>query len=88
MFPALAVAGERSSIAWKRAIALACAGSTSAPAWPCRSSANIAISCSVLPATSLPIEFSGPGVSPLERAEMARMPVYFSPEAFTAYCAR
>ena len=26
------------------------------------------------PATSLPMEFSGPGVSPFESAEMARMP--------------
>ena len=42
----------------------------------------------VAPATSLPMEFSGPGVSPLDRAVMARMPVYFSPDCFTASWAR
>ena len=52
--------------------AAACSGSTSTPAWPCRSSAKAAMSCMVAPATSLPMEFSGPGVSPRDRAEMAR----------------
>ena len=54
-------------------------GSTRIPASPCKSSANAAISCIVAPATSLPIEFSGPGVSPRDSAEIARMPVYFKP---------
>ena len=40
-----------------------------------------------MPATSLPIEFSGPGRSPFDSAEIARKLVYFSPEARTAQCA-
>jgi len=35
----------------------------------------------------LPIEFSGPGRSPFDSAEMARKLVYFSPLAFTAQVA-
>ena len=30
------------------------------------------MSCSIMPETSLPIEFSGPGRSPLESEEIAR----------------
>ena len=44
----------------------------------------MATSCIIEPATSLPIEFSGPGRSPFDSAEIARMLVYFSPLAFTA----
>src|SRR5450759_4150638 len=39
------------------------------------------------PATSLPIEFSGPGRSPFDSAEIARRLVYFSPLARTAQLA-
>src|SRR5471030_935096 len=45
------------------------------------------MSCSIEPATSLPIEFSGPGRSPLESAEIARWLVYFRPLFFTAQLA-
>ena len=81
--PSIRVAGERISIFWKRP----CRGWSSpisTPAAPCRSRANMASSCMAAPATSLPMEFSGPGVWPLDRAVMARMPVYFSPLCRTA----
>ena len=45
------------------------------------------MSCIIEPATSLPIEFSGPGRSPFDSAEIARMLVYFSPLARTAQLA-
>ena len=57
------------------------------PAWPCKSTAKAAISCIIEPATSLPMEFSGPGVSPRDKDEMARREVYFSPLVLAAQVA-
>ena len=74
----------RSSIAWNFLATSASSGPLSTPAAPCRSSAYIATSCTIEPATSLPMEFSGPGRSPFDSAEVARMLVYRSPLAFTA----
>src|SRR3954462_13444597 len=44
------------------------------------------MSWTIDPATSLPMEFSGPGRSPFDSAEIARKLVYFRPLAFTAQC--
>src|SRR5580692_3606931 len=54
---------------------------------PARPSANSAISCIVDPATSLPIEFSGPGVAPRDSAVMARLAVYLRPLLRAAHVA-
>src|SRR6201985_2314230 len=80
--PSTRVPGARSSIAWNFPASSA-PSPLNTPAAPCRSIAYIATSCTIEPATSLPIEFSGPGRSPLESAEIVRMLVYFSPLAFT-----
>ena len=66
------VDGEDISMAWNWPAASAAAGSVIMPLAPCRSMAYIAMSCSIDPATSLPMEFSGPGRSPFESAEIAR----------------
>src|SRR3982075_1973749 len=85
--PAMRIDGELSSICWNwpRGSSSAAPGRT--PAAPSRSIAYIAMSCSIEPATSLPIEFSGPGRSPFDSAEIARMLVYFNPLALTAQLA-
>src|SRR5207244_8919259 len=68
--PSTRVPGARSSIAWNFPAASASSGPLKTPAAPCRSSAYIATSWIIEPATSLPMEFSGPGRSPLDSAEM------------------
>src|SRR6202022_612833 len=85
--PAIRIDGEFSSICWNWPRASSSAAPVKTPAAPSRSIAYIAMSCSIEPATSLPIEFSGPGRSPLDSAEIARMLVYFSPLARTAQLA-
>src|SRR3984893_4661119 len=85
--PAMRIDGELSSICWNCPRAVSSASPARTPAAPSRSIAYIAMSCSIEPATSLPIEFSGPGRSPLDSAEIARYLVYFSPLAFTAQLA-
>src|ERR1700688_4712401 len=70
--PAMRIDGELSSICWNWPRASSSASPVKTPAAPSRSIAYIAMSCSIEPATSLPIEFSGPGRSPLDSAEIAR----------------
>src|SRR5438128_8085188 len=82
--PSTRVPGARSSIAWNLPATSESSGPLSTPAAPCRSSAYIATSWTIDPATSLPMEFSGPGRSPFDSAEIARMLVYLRPLAFTA----
>src|SRR6202048_746505 len=67
--PAMRIDGELSSICWNCPRASCSAAPVKTPAAPSR---YIARSCSIEPATSLPIEFSGPGRSPLDSAEIAR----------------
>src|SRR3984957_12034641 len=70
--PAMRTDGELSSICWNWPRASSSAAPVKTPAAPSRSIAYIAMSCSIEPVTSLPIEFSGPGRSPLDSAETAR----------------
>ena len=53
------------------------------PNWSSSSTAALARSCSWGAATILPIELSGPGVWPRDRAVMVRRRVYFSPSDWT-----
>src|SRR5260370_24938048 len=69
--PAIRIDGEPSSICWNWPRASSSASPVKTPAAPSRSIAYIAMSCSIDPATSLPIEFSGPGRSPCDSAETA-----------------
>src|SRR6267378_4858266 len=73
--PSTRVPGARSSIAWNFPASSA-SGPLKAPAAPCRSSAKVATSCTIDPATNFPMEFSGPGRSPFDKAEIVRMLVY------------
>src|SRR3979409_753453 len=70
--PAMRIEGEDSSICWNWPRASSSAAPVKTPAAPSRSIAYIAISCSIDPATNFPIEFSGPGRSPFDSAEIAR----------------
>src|SRR6202171_848405 len=70
--PAMRMEGDLSSICWNCPRASSSAAPEKTPAAPSISIAYIAMSCSIDPATSLPIEFSGPGRSPFESAEIAR----------------
>src|SRR6185437_3443825 len=70
--PAIRIDGELNSICWNWPCTASSSVPVSAPAAPSRSIAHIAMSCSIEPATSLPIEFSGPGRSPRDSAEIAR----------------
>src|SRR6202022_288367 len=85
--PAMRIEGEDSIICWNWPRACSSAAPVNTPAAPSRSMAYIAMSCSIEPATSLPMEFSGPGRSPFDSAEIARMLGYFSPLARTAQLA-
>src|SRR6202011_4261664 len=55
--PAMRTEGDDISMAWNWPAASVTSGSVSMPLEPCRSIAYIAMSCSIEPATSLPIEF-------------------------------
>jgi len=57
--------------------------SMTTPPMSSRSIANEAISCALGALTSLPMEFSGPGVSPRESAVMVRKRVRRTPWVFT-----
>src|SRR5436309_11232613 len=69
--PAIRVDGEDIIMPWN-CPAASVSASVSMPLAPCRSIAYMAMSCIIVPDTSLPIEFSGPGRSPLDSAETAR----------------
>src|SRR6266404_198995 len=70
--PAMRIDGELKIICWNWPRSASSSSPLKTPAAPSRSIAYIAISCSIEPATSLPIEFSGPGRSPFDSAEIAR----------------
>ena len=70
--PAMRMDGEVIKVCWKVAASGASSGSVSMPPCSIRSMAKAAMFCSLVPLTSLPIEDSGPGVSPRERAVMVR----------------
>jgi hypothetical protein len=69
---AMRLPGEDSSDSWKAARIGAQSLSVTTPPMSSKSSANDAMSCALAALTSLPMEFSGPGVSPRLSAVIVR----------------
>src|SRR5580658_50401 len=85
--PAMRRPGEKSSACWKSALAGIACSSVMIPAMPIKSMPKLATSCIFVALTSLPIDASGPGVSPRDSRVIVRKRVYLSPCVLTYHSA-